>query len=250
MYVAKTNTITPSNPQTALVDLQLRAVALCNEGANSRADIIMTKGKENATMPTTYEELLKALQPDQAEILTKHFEGISAAHAQEVQQLNNTVAELSGKVEQLEKAAAPKGQQEDMTKGMSPEIAELFKRQQDTIDRLLADKAEALAAQRFEKCKAIPASEEELKAVLKTASPAMVTILEKAAAAIVEKSHTPAGSDGNPQFMGTSSDDLYSKLEKSARDLMAKDASLSFEQAFTRACSEDPDTYRKYTEGV
>lgn len=199
-------------------------------------------------MPKTYEELLQALQPDQAEILTKHIAGITADHEQAVAKLNQTITELNGKVESLEKAAPAPA--EDVTKGMSPEVAELFKRQQATIDQLLADKADSLAAQRFEKCKAIPVAEDELKNVLKTASPAMVTILEKAAAAILDKTHTPEGSSANPEFMGTSADDLYGKLEKSAHEIMKQNTGLSFEQAFTQACSADPETYRKYTEGV
>ena len=251
MPVTKTQRITPSNPSTALVDLRLRAVALCNEGANSRADIIMTKRKENATMPKTYEELLQALQPDQAEILTKHIEGINAQHEQTVAELNKTVTELTSKVEGLEKSAsAAVAPAEDVTKGMSPEVAELFKRQQATIDQLLADKAESLAASRFEKCKAIPVAEDELKSVLKTASPAMVAVLEKAAAAIVEKSHTPAGSSANPEFVGSSADDLYGKLEKSAKEIMKQSTGITYEQAFAEACQRDPETYRKYTEEV
>ena len=252
MPVTKTQRITPSNPSTALVDLRLRAVALCNEGANSRADIIMTKRKENATMPKTYEELLQALQPDQAEILTKHIEGINAQHEQAVAELNKTVTELTSKVEGLEKSAsaATTPADDDVTKGMSPEVAELFKKQQATIDQLLADKAESLAASRFEKCKAIPVAEDELKSVLKTASPAMVAVLEKAAAAIVEKSHTPAGSNANPQFVGSSADDLYGKLEKSAKEIMKQSTGMTYEQAFAEACTRDPETYRKYTEEV
>ena len=38
--------ITLSNPETALVNLNLNRVALCNEGANSRAHILLTKRKE------------------------------------------------------------------------------------------------------------------------------------------------------------------------------------------------------------
>jgi len=251
MPVTKTLRITPSNPSTALVDLRLRAVALCNEGANSRADIIMTKRKENATMPKTYEELLQALQPNQAEILTKHIEGIKSQHEQTVAELNKTVAELKGEVESLKKSApVTTTPADDVTKSMSPEVAELFKRQQATIDQLLADKAESLAASRFEKCKAIPVAEDELKGVLKTASPAVVAILEKAAAAIVEKSHTPEGSNANPLFVGNTADDLYGKLEKSAKEIMKQSTGMTYEQAFAEACQRDPETYRKYTEEV
>lgn len=248
MSVEKTSRITPSNPSTALVDLRLGAVALCNEGANSRADIILAKRKENATMPKTYEELLQALQPDQAEILTKHIASLTASHEQAVAKLNQQITELTSKVETLEKKAP--AAVEDVTKGMSPEVAELFKKQQATIDQLLADRADALAVQRFEKCKAIPVAEADLKSVLKTASPAVVSILEKAAAAILEKTHTPEGSNANPEFVGTTANDLYGKLEKSAMAIMKQNTGMTFEQAFTQACSDDPDTYRKYTEEV
>lgn len=248
MPIEKTDRITPSNPSTALVDLRLRAVALCAEGANSRADIIMSKRKEKATMPNSYEELVQALQPEQAAILTKHIESINAAHTTAVAELNKTISELNDKVEALQKAAPQ--QPEDVTKSMSPEVAELFKKQQATIDQLLADKADALAAQRFAKCKAIPVPEADLKDVLKTASPAMVAVLEKAAAAIVEKTHTPTGSNASPEFTGTSAEEMYGKLEKSAKEIMQQNAGMTFEKAFTQACANDPDTYRKYVEGV
>ena len=70
------------------------------------------------------------------------------------------------------------------------------------------------------------------------------------AAAIVEKMHTAEGTSGNPQFVGTSADDLYSTLEKSAKEIMKSSEGMTFEAAFTEACSRDPETYRKYTEGV
>lgn len=253
MPVVKTGRITPSNPSTAVVDLQLRAVALCNEGANSRADIILAKRKENEAMPKTFEELLKSLQPEVAQMLQKHIEGIQAKAADDCAKLNNQVEELSKKVTELEKAqpvAAEQPTPTDVLKGVSPEVAELFKKQQNMIDGLLADRAEALAKARFEKCKAIPADETSLKEVLKTASPTVVEILEKAAAAIIEKTHTPEGTTGNPQFVGTSANDLYGQLEKSAKDIMKSNSGMTFEAAFTEACNRDPETYRKYTEGV
>lgn len=256
MPVEKTGRITPSNPSTALVDLQLRAVALCNEGANSRADIILTKRKEKQSMPKTFEELLKSLQPEDAEVVKQHITSIENQAVIEKQKLNGKVSELTKQVEELEKAkpaeepATTPASETDVLKGVSPEVAELFKKQQATIDSLLNDRAETLAKARFEKCKAIPADEAQLKEVLKTASPAMVEILEKAAAAIVEKTHTADGTSGNPQFVGTSADDLYSTLEKSAKEIMKSSEGMTFEAAFTEACSRDPETYRKYTEGV
>lgn len=251
----KTQHITPSNASAALVNLQLRAVALCNEGANSRADIILTKRKENASMPKTYEELLAALQPDDANLLKNHIASITAEHEKMVGTLNTELLKAQNRVAELEKKApadppAATDPQQELLKSLSPELRALFEKQQSTINGLVEDRANALAAARFEKCKAIPAEEAELKEALKSASPAVVAILEKAAAAIEKTTHTAEGTDGNPQFVGSSADECYKKLEKSAKDLMAANAGMTYEAAFTKACELDPETYVKYTEGV
>lgn len=251
LHYGKTQQLTPSNAQTALVDLSLNAVALCNAGANSRADIILMKGKESEKMPKTFEELLKALQPEQAEILTKHIGEVEAAKDDVIKDLQGQVTGLTAKVEELTKAKpAEAPAQDDVLKGVSPEVQALFAKQQETINGLLAAQAEELAKSRFEKCKAIPCAEDELKSVLKTASPAVVAVLEKAAAAIEASVLTAKGKDADPAFTGTTADDLYDKLDKSAKAIMAANEGMTFEQAFTKACNEDPDTYRKYAEGV
>ena len=54
----------------------------------------------------------------------------------------------------------------------------------------------------------------------------------------------------DPAFTGSSANDQYGKLEKSAKDIMAKNAGMTFEKAFAMACDADPDTYKKYVEGV
>ena len=91
--------LTQSNPQAALVDLSLSAVALCNEGANSRADILLYKRKETNSMPKTFEELLAALDTDAAAVVTKHIETLRAAD-------QATIKNLQGEVDTL-KTAAP-----------------------------------------------------------------------------------------------------------------------------------------------
>lgn len=256
LHYEKGRQITPSNAQTALVDLSLNAVALCNEGCNSRADILLIKSrKEGVNMPKTFEELLKALQPEQADIVTKHIAGVEAAKDEVIKGLNEQIADLSGQVTNLSgqvdtlQKSKPTAE-EDVLKGLSPELQAMFKKQQETIDGLLAAQAEDLAKSRFEKCKAIPCEEAELKDVLKSASPAVVAILEKAAAAIEKGTHTATGTDGNPAFVGTSADDLYGKLEKSAKELMAANEGMTFEKAFTEACAADPETYQKYVKGA
>lgn len=258
LHYEKGQQITPSNAQTALVDLSLDAIALCNEGCNSRADILLVKSrKEGVNMPKTFEELLKALQPDQADIVTKHITGVEAAKDEVIKGLNGQITELTGKVndltgqvDALQKNKPTSNQEDDVLKSLSPELQALFKKQQSTIDGLLAAQAEDLAKARFEKCKAIPCEEAELKEVLKTASPAVVAVLEKAAAAIEKGTLTATGGDGNPAFVGTSADDLYGKLEKAAKELMTANEGMTFEKAFTKACEADPDTYQKYVKGV
>ena len=95
-----------------------------------------------------------------------------------------------------------------------------------------------------------PCEEAQLKDVLKSASPAVVSILEAAAAAIEKGLETAKGRDMDPAFTGSSANDQYGKLEKSAKDIMAKNAGMTFEKAFAMACDADPDTYKKYVEGV
>ena len=207
-------------------------------------------------MPTNFEELLKALQPAQAEIVNKHIAGVEAAKDTEIAKLNDQVKDLTvektkleGQVAELSKSKGT-ATEEDVLKSLSPEVRALFEKQQQTIASLVADKAEELAKTRFEKCKAIPCEEATLKDVLKSASPAVVSVLEAAAAAIEKGLATPAGRDTDPAFTGSSADDQYGKLEKSAKDIMAKNAGITFEKAFAMACDADPATYKKYVEGV
>ena len=136
LHYDKTRQLTTPNARTALVDLSLGAVALCNEGANSRADIIFTKRKESTCMPTNFEELLKALQPAQAEIVNKHIAGVEAAKDTEIAKLNDQVKDLTvektkleGQVAELSKSKGT-ATEEDVLKSLSPEVRALFEKQQ------------------------------------------------------------------------------------------------------------------------
>ena len=162
--------LTQSNPQAALVDLSLSAVALCNEGANSRADILLYKRKETNSMPKTFEELMAALDTDAAAVVTKHIETLRAAD-------QATIKNLQGEVDTL-KTAAPAAQapahEEDVLKGASPEIRALFEKMQGTVNQLLAAQEASVVEERYQKCKALPCEEATLREVLKSASPATV----------------------------------------------------------------------------
>lgn len=229
-----------------LVDLQLGAVALCNQGANSRADIIFTKRKEQKSMPNTFEELMKSLNAEHAKMIQDYLDGVNKTHEE-------TLKGLQDKIDALEKSAKPAATEEptpDVMKSLPAEVQKKFDDMQATINAMVTKQAEDLAAARFEKCKALPVEEGELKDVLKAASPAVVSILEKAAAALASSMHTPAGSDASGQMQKSGADSYYSVLEKSAKDIMAKNAGMTFEAAFTAAVEADPDTYAKYAQEV
>ena len=241
--------LTTPNATTALVNLNLEAVALCGEGANSRAHIVLTKRKENTNM--TFDELMKALKPEQAEVVTKHLNDLVASKDGEIVKLNDQVTSLTGEVTDLKKTKPAPAAQEDVLKSASPEIKALVEKLQGTVSGLVAAQEETLAAERYAKVKALPVEEDALKSVLKSASPAVIEILEKAAAAI-EKGLAPKGMAADGNVAGTSADDCYAKLEKAARALMtdAASAGMSFEKAFTVACEKDPETYKNYVKGA
>jgi hypothetical protein len=244
--------LTRSNPSFALVNLKLDAVALCNEGANSRADILLTKRKESQIMPNTFDELLKELTPESADLVTKHIATLEATHA-------TAVSTLQGKVDTLEKAkpAAPAAAVttpsfEEMLKSVAPEVQEQFTKMQGTISALVSAQADSLAAAHYEKCKALPVEETALKSILKTASPAVIEALEKAAQAVSTNVLTPKGSDGTGEFQKTDADSHYDTLAKSARAIVAADTEgkTTFEAAFMTACTRNPEVYKSYAEGV
>lgn len=238
------NSFLPFTPQAALMDLSLDAVALCGEGANSRADIIFHKRKEKTSMPKTFEELMAALDDDAASTINKHIDGINAAN-------KAAIEALQGEIKTLKAATpAPAAQtQEDVLKGASPEIRELFEKMQGQVTQLLAAQEADMVEKRYQMCKALPCEEQELRDVLKSASPATVEILTKAATAITEGLHKATGSDVSGTVVGSSADDAYAALEKSAKSIAAEQG-ITFEKAFTEACQRDPATYKKYVEGV
>lgn len=236
--------ITPSNPVTALVDLSLSAVALCNEGANSRADIILHKRKEQKSMPKTFEELMTELSADAAALVNKHIETLRADDQTVIQNLQGEIKTL--------KTAAPAAQattQEDVLKNASPEVRALVEKMQGQVAQLLAAQEEDMVEKRYQLCKAIPCEEATLRDVLKSASPATFDILKAAANAIAEGLHKATGSNASGSIVTGSADEAYATLEKSAKAIAAEQG-VSFEKAFTEACQRDPDTYKKYVEGV
>ena len=196
-------------------------------------------------MPKTFEELMAALDTDAAAVVTKHIETLRAAD-------QATIKNLQGEVDTL-KTAAPAAQapahEEDVLKGASPEIRALFEKMQGQMNQLLAAQEASVVEERYQKCKALPCEEATLREVLKSASPATVSILEAAANAIAEGLHKATGTNASGTIKTGTADEAYAALEKSAKTIAAEQG-ITFEKAFTEACQRDPDTYKKYVEGV
>ena len=196
-------------------------------------------------MPKTFEELMAALDTDAAAVVTKHIETLRAAD-------QATIKNLQGEVDTL-KTAAPAAQapahEEDVLKGASPEIRALFEKMQGTVNQLLAAQEASVVEERYQKCKALPCEEATLREVLKSASPATVSILEAAANAIAEGLHKATGTSASGIIKTGTADEAYAALEKSAKTIAAEQG-ITFEKAFTEACQRDPDTYKKFAEGV
>jgi len=234
--------------QTLLVDLRLDRVDLVHTGSNTRADILLKKGKEQDNMPNDFETLLASLKPEQAEVIKSHI----AAVEKSKDDIHATVlSELNDKIETLEKAAKPPvvdKPSEDIYKDASPELKSYIEKMRTQLDTVLADQAQSLAKARYESVKAIPCDEAELNEVLKSISPAAFTVLQKAAKAIEEGLLTAKGKDNPGEF--TNSDGAYATLEKAAKEIMAKETGLTFEQAFSKACEVNADVYAKYVKGA
>lgn len=247
--------------QSYLVDLDLTRIALCGAGCNTRADIILTKRKENPSMSTTisFEDIQKSLEPSALDTITKHFEELQASALQakdaEIADLNKSISELTAEVNALKKSttdtsAAAEPDADSILKGLPEEVADLFKSQQEMLKQLIEKDQEATAQARFDAVKSIPVEENELKEVLKTASPAAYNVLLAAAEAI-NKNVTvePVGSDATGE-LDITTDSAYAALEKSAKAYQAAHPDVSFEQAFSQACTLNPSEYLKYTKGV
>lgn len=238
-----------TNPLAQLVNLKLDAVALCDQGANSRAYIVLTKNrKENTNMP--FDQIIKSVNEEHAKVITDHIAAIELAKDAKITELQTQIDTLKSEAEELKKSATPQATQEDVLKSASPEIQALVQKLKGDVDSLIADKQEAIAKERFAKVKAIPVEEDTLKSVLKTASPAVIEILEKASSAIEESLLKAKGAEGAATFSASTKDALYATLEKSARKIMEAEEKITFEQAFLKACERDPDTYNKYSKGV
>lgn len=243
----------PFTPRFSYLDMKLNAVALCAQGANSRAHILLTKSMKEGNSKMEFNEIFEGLTPEAQAVVTKHIEATSAAAVTAATEpLNTQISELTATnkslTESINKSATPAPVvADDVMKSLPESVKKQFEDMQKSIKALEDEKAENLAKSRFAVVKAIPCEETELKSVLKSASPEVFAILAKAAAAIEEGLGKSAASAGEGKITATS-DDAYAALEKHA-DTLAKAENISAAQAFVKACEEHPDLYEQYRKG-
>ena len=243
------NTFTPL---FTLVDMNLEAVALCSQGANSRANILLTKSMKEGNSKMGINEILAGLSEEAQATLTKHIEETATAKATKA--VEDAVAPLNAKIAELEatnksltenaaKATQP-AEPEDFTKSLPEPARKQFEEMQKSLAALQAERAEALAKSRFEVVKAIPCDSDKLKSILKNVDPDVFEVLTKAATAIEEGigKSTAAAGEGK---LDKSTDDYYKELETIA-DGISKSEGISLAKAFTLACERNADLYAKY----
>lgn len=243
------NTFTPL---FTLVDMNLEAVALCGQGANSRANILLTKSMKEGNSKMGINEILAGLSEEAQATLTKHIEETAAANVTKavedaVAPLNAKIAELEATNKSLAENAAKATQStepEDFTKSLPEPARKQFEEMQKSLAALQAERAEALAKSRFEVVKAIPCDSNKLKSILKNVDPDVFEVLTKAATAIEEGigKSTAAAGEGK---LDKSTDDYYKELETIA-DGISKSEGVSLAKAFTLACERNADLYAKY----
>lgn len=251
----------PFQPHAYLVNINLDKVALCNQGCNSRANILLTKRKEPTNMPKTLQEIMDALDPEVAAVITKAqtdaIAGAVAASDKEKDEKDKKIESLTAEVAKAKATVtvtppATEGTDlETLLKSVDPKIAAMVTDLKKSVEQLQNEQLENIAKARYDAVKAIPGVDEnELKTVLKSISPAGYNIL-KAAADAVEKSvlKDPAGVAGEGEAFSNISDAAYASLEKSAKEIMAVNK-CTFEVAFTEACTQNPAVYKSYSKGV
>lgn len=243
------NTFTPL---FTLVDMNLEAVALCSQGANSRANILLTKSMKEGNSKMGINEILAGLSEEAQATLTKHIE--ETATAKVTKAVEDAVAPLNAKIAELEAtnksltenaAKAPQSTEpEDFTKSLPEPARRQFEEMQKSLTALQAERAEALAKSRFEVVKAIPCDSDKLKSILKNVDADVFEVLTKAAAAIEEGIGKSTAAVGEGK-LDKSTDDYYKELETIA-DGISKSEGVSLAKAFTLACERNADLYAKY----
>ncbi|MDI6814378.1 MAG: hypothetical protein QMD10_12730 [Desulfitobacteriaceae bacterium] len=221
---------------------------LAETGASDAGVAKTQKGDDGMLIP---EEIKKKLPDD----VKKQVEELEKK-AQETEQLKVKVAELEKKLAEKDQP----NKDDDIWKGVNPEIRkrmeELEKRAKEAEELAKKEREERITKEFIAKAAAfqgLPVKPEEFGPVLKTLAekdPEVYTKIEgvlKAAdeaitkgALFKELGRASYGDEGS----------ALAKLEAKAEEIRKSDSRLTKEQAFVKACEENPELYAQYRREV
>jgi DNA repair exonuclease SbcCD ATPase subunit len=241
-----------------LLDLVVDRVDLVDEGANSAAFIKLYKRKERIK-DMSFEEIIKQLKPEHAEVIKAELEKAKSEVPEEVSKKLTKLQDIEEELNEVKQELAKAKKQdtgeeniEDIIKKLDDPIQRVFKSMQAK-----ADAAEALAKQLTEErereeaiakareLKALPVEEETLVEVVKDVSPEVFDILKKASDALESSDIFEEVGKGKG---GHDTVDAWSKIEKKAEEIASRD-NISKEKAIGIVVNENPDLYKEYLNG-
>lgn len=246
-------------------------VDLVDEGANSAAFIQLYKRKENVQV-MTFEEILKSLKPEHADVVKSAVEQASSEvpestatelsnlekRATEAEkQLSVTQEELAKAKEQVEDINKSKDEPdfEEVLKGLDPSVrtfVETLNKQKEAAEQVAKQAAEEKinneAIAKAKELKALPVEEAKLVEVLKGISPEVHDILKSANNAL--ENGDAFSEEGVSKGKGEATDaaDAWAKIEKRADEIVKTD-SVSKARAISMATRENPELYKQYLDG-
>jgi len=239
-----------------LVNIEYDRVDLVKEGANSPAFIKLIKSRGGSSM--TLEEILKAMKPEHAAIVTKALEDKDAALQSAIEE---AVAKAKGEMAAAQ-PPAPGTSEEDILKSVKdPAVKALLETQ---IAKAKAAEAELKKARDMQeqaeavsKAKEVPnigAEEAKLAEIYKKLKATDAQLCEdvfgilKSASALISEGgafteigkSAPAGGSGSAD-----ESTAWAQIEKAA-DAIAKERNISKAASISAAIKENPELYEQY----
>jgi len=250
-----------------LKDLVIDRVDLVDEGANSAAFIELFKRKEQDTN-MNFEEILKKMKTEHAEVITSEMTGLSKAAEKATEDLDTTKAELEkvkeelktakeklmGKKEEDEEEDKKDNTPEGVIKSMPKDVQALFskmKQQKETAEEQVrkAKEAEkhAEAVSKAAELKALPIEKDKLVDILKKCDTDMIDVFTSINTAIEDTVLKEKGKSTNQEDVNKGAD-AWAKIEKKATEVSKRDSSTK-QKAIATVIKENPELYKEYLEG-
>lgn len=256
-----------------LKGLKITAVALCKQGANPDAHIMLYKSidpKGGKTMKTL-EEILKGLPQEEQDAINAELkkaqdtmpadmkEKMDAAEADKVK-AENLAKSLQTELDNLKVSKSAAEQEEEMLKSLPEAMRKAY-----TDMKKKAEAAEAVAKAMQEESvkkeyiakaavfKSLPTKAEELGEILKTVAKVDKAVCDKlegilkATNELVEKgaAFKEIGSSRSEKTTAA-----VEQLEKCVAEIVAKSTGLTKEQAYLKALEDHPEFYEAYLKSL